>query len=697
MRGAIRLKEIIIRLGAGTIQDGFNNITIELKSATTTQWEDRSSLLPNPELQQLLNRWQLLYPATIQLLSSDINLSPVFDTDTVTNVSSQDLVELNYNFRTAINNWLNFSDFGRVERRLRTNLDIFDRILVIIVSDRLQIWQLPWHFWDLFTDYPQAIEAFAKPRFTDVRHIKPQSNGRANILTLSGRDSRLNLTPDFLKTLPQARPEFVQANSAREIADKLHESNWDLLIFNGHGDTIRYRAFQDGIIYLDNDTPVEISRLKLEIKTAVDRGLQIAIFNCCNGLGLAEQLSDLNIPYIIVMREIVPHECAQNFLQQLLERYSHGESFPEAFKQARQSLRLSPGSFAQFADWLPILFHNPLSNDVTWQDLSATVFSSLIPPQLMAICRYISHPQRQIWTTVGISLALSLLALTLQSQPQLIAWQNTIEDRLQAARFDRIAVAPSQVTIVDYRAFSPLGQLSNDRELQEAIAKVEQTTKPIAWIVNFEINSAIFDRRNVIQGCIDKSLDNTQARHFFQLQACDLDPIDTAIDKYKLPKLDTRNLRLNWQFLGEINSVKMDIIANLSKDEVQKLFQNKLVLVGDFNKAELNSVTREAIAIDRVIRANDPQYPLPLLINRSTSEQFSWIFLWSILTGIIMWRSRWWLIFVAVVIGEIAIAGILSILGYGLSLIITPIAICCIGGVVGFLKKISTARFDRDR
>ena len=139
------------------------------------------------------------------------------------------------------------------------------------------------------------------------------------------------------------------------------------MIFNGHGDTIQYRAFQDGVIYLDNDTPLEISRLKIEIQIAVDRGLQIAIFNCCNGLGLAEQLSDLNIPYIIVMREIVPNQCAQNFLRQLLDLYSQGDSFPAAFKQARQSLRLSPGGFAQFADWLPILFHNPLSHHVTWR------------------------------------------------------------------------------------------------------------------------------------------------------------------------------------------------------------------------------------------------------------------------------------------------------------------------------------------
>ena len=417
------MKEIIIRLGAGTIREGFSNITVELKKSGITQWEDRSNLPPDPELHQLLNAWQLLYPHAIRLLSQDLNLlhpQPVFDTNTVTNVSSQDIVELNYNLRASINNWLNFGDFGRIGRRLRIDSSTSDRILLIIVSEQLKIWQLPWHFWDLFTDYPHAVEVFSKPRFTNVRHIQPQCNGKVDILALSGRDPQVNLDFSFLKTLPQCQYQLESAaTSAAEIADRLQQVKPDIFIFYGHGDTLQYESFQDGIIYLDNDTPLSIGRLKTELQQAIELGLQIAIFNCCNGLGLAEQIADLNIPYIIVMREVIPHQTAQDFLENLLTVYSQGQSFPNAFSYARQKLRLAAGDFAQFADWLPILFHNPLSDSVTWQDLSATVFSRLIPPQITDTCRYLSHPQRQIWTIVGLSLlGGSLLALSLQSQPQ---------------------------------------------------------------------------------------------------------------------------------------------------------------------------------------------------------------------------------------------------------------------------------------
>ena len=353
-----------------------------------------------------------------------------------------------------INIWGFASHQALKDRRLRTDSNISERLLIIIVSEQLQIWQLPWHFWDLFSAYPGATEVFTKPRTTDVRHIKPQPNGR--------------------------------------------------------------------VIYLDNDTPLEISRLKLEIQTAVDRGLQIAIFNCCNGLGLAAQLSDLNIPYMIVMREIVPNQCAQDFLKQLLDRYSRGDSFPAAFKYARQSLRLSSGGFAQFADWLPILFHNPLSNDVTWQDLSATVFSRSIPTQVTAICSYLNQPNRRILTNVVLSLLGSLLAINLQSQPQIVDWESSIIDRVQLAQVETLPLSPSQVTIVNYDALDFGGFVSNDTVLRGLIDLVQATAKPIVWVINFEIGSesTIFDK-HIIQGCTDENLTNSSLKERLQLDQCD--------------------------------------------------------------------------------------------------------------------------------------------------------------------------------
>jgi hypothetical protein len=77
------------------------------------------------------------------------------------------------------------------------------------------------------------------------------------------------------------------------------------------------------------------SDLKYALKTAVEKGLKIAVFNSCDGLGLARELADLKIPQILVMREPVPDKVAQEFLKYFLIAYARGESFYLAVKEAR--------------------------------------------------------------------------------------------------------------------------------------------------------------------------------------------------------------------------------------------------------------------------------------------------------------------------------------------------------------------------
>jgi hypothetical protein len=700
------MKEIIIRLGTGTIQDGFTTVTVELKSGTT-QWEDRSNLPVNPELHQLLNEWQLLYPAAIRLLSTGMNLSSsqaVFDTNTVSNVSSQDMVELNYNFKVSINNWLNFGDFGRIGRQLRRDLDIHDRISVIIVSSELKIWQLPWHFWDLFSDYPDAVEVFSKPKFTNVRHIRPQCNGRVNILALSGRDPRANINLDFLATLPKCSYRVDKRSaSAAEVATQLQEFKPDVFIFYGHGDTIQYHSFQEGVIYLDNDTPLQISTLKNKLQAAIESGLQIAVFNCCNGLGLAEQIIDLNIPYVIVMREVIPNQTAQEFLENLLTQYSQGQSFSAAFNYARQQLKLASGGFAQFADWLPILFHNPLSDSVTWQDLSATIFSRLIPPQLSTVCRNLSQPNLRIWTSVGLSLLGSLLALSLHSHPQIAVWENAIVERVQAALVKQMPLSPSKVVIVSYdEIIFPGLTIDNDNLLMSSIEQIEKKAKPLAWAIDLEIgNNPTTFNKHIIQGCTNDNQSSPIAKSYHQLDLCQRQLIDT-LAKIGGNKSVSQDFKLNSSLLignkPQIDRVNLSelVKAEKSEAELKQLLANKFAIVGSFNGKEINAVGLEAIALDQIIRANDrTQNLLPLVSSRSIGEQFLWIFIWSILTGILMWHRQWKLFLPLAIVSEIAITGGLFLLGQGLPIIMTPLAMMLVGATVRVMMFASYHTIDR--
>ncbi len=62
------------------------------------------------------------------------------------------------------------------------------------------------------------------------------------------------------------------------------------------------------------------------LRKAISRGLQLAIFNSCDGLGLANDLAELNIPQIIVMRSPVPDLVAQEFLKHFLKAFSGVET-----------------------------------------------------------------------------------------------------------------------------------------------------------------------------------------------------------------------------------------------------------------------------------------------------------------------------------------------------------------------------------
>ncbi len=114
---------------------------------------------------------------------------------------------------------------------------------------------------------------------------------------------------------------------------------------------------------------LSISELKFGLKNAVKSGLQLAIFNSCDGLALARDLAELQIPQVIVMREPVPDRVAQTFLQYFLTAFSQETSLHLALRHAREQLQ---GLEQQFpcATWLPVLFQNPTAIPLTWPKTS---------------------------------------------------------------------------------------------------------------------------------------------------------------------------------------------------------------------------------------------------------------------------------------------------------------------------------------
>ena len=171
----------------------------------------------------------------------------------------------------------------------------------------------------------------------------------------------------FLESLPQTQIEFLVEPSRHEINHKLWQDSWHIIFFAGHSET------QDdtGKIYINPQEALEISDLSYGFQEAVKRGLTLAIFNSCDGLGLVQKIEDWQIPIAIIMRELVPDQVAQTFLKSFLAQFSLGNSFRESVRRAREQLQGLEGQFP-CASWLPMIYQNCPNLSLTWQTFTQT-------------------------------------------------------------------------------------------------------------------------------------------------------------------------------------------------------------------------------------------------------------------------------------------------------------------------------------
>lgn len=261
--------------------------------------------------------------------------------------------------------WIESKDFLVIDKTLREELNRDEIVRVLIRSNQSFVQKLPWHLWDFFERYPKTELALISPSAKRVDCLKLPQN-TVKILAILGHKEGIDIETDrqLLEMLPQAEVTFLVEPTPQEISDRLWEESWDILFFAGHSETQEDR----GRIYINPTDSLTLEELKYALTQAVARGLQIAIFNSCDGLGLARELAELNIPQTVVMREPVPDFVAQTFLQYFLAAFSRGESFYLAMREARERLQGLEGEFP-CASWLPVICQNPTMMPPSWADL----------------------------------------------------------------------------------------------------------------------------------------------------------------------------------------------------------------------------------------------------------------------------------------------------------------------------------------
>ncbi|MBD2535505.1 CHASE2 domain-containing protein [Nostoc flagelliforme FACHB-838] len=355
-------KLVVLNLGKGDLYKGFPDVTVQLGLTNDHRaMEFRGSLPAAPEIPQLYRNWQILYSALYHYYGWSVRLE-IEETD-VTNFSEVEFNDLCEELSFRINLWLNSEEFRKIEQKLRTQLNPNEEICFMIASGDYLLRRIPWHLWNFFEDYPNAEVALSPIELQRPKKIYNKEK-KVKILAIFGNSQGIDISKDrqFLEKLStQAQIKFLVEPQRKKLSNELWNKGWNILFFAGHS-----YSKERGVLQINQTTTISLDKLKHGLKKAIESGLHLAIFNSCDGLGLAEALEDLHIPQVIVMREPVPDLVAQEFLKHFLTEFSNGQSLYSALREARKRLEGIEDEYP-CATWLPVICQNPLSATMTWQ------------------------------------------------------------------------------------------------------------------------------------------------------------------------------------------------------------------------------------------------------------------------------------------------------------------------------------------
>lgn len=353
--------KITIYLNSGNFSEGFNSITIQLNNTqkiTTT-------LSAAPQIIHLYKNWQQQYTSLTPTARAGFKKSQI------THISSSECFHYYQTLCQEINTW-----FTPIKNLLPNH----EKTLLIINTQNISdcqtkeiLHKLPWGKITLSENsITETILSFSDGK--SHQNIISEIPRQVRILGILGDHTGINISQDkdLIQKLRRrgAMPKFLpQSNQELKRQDfaQLWDENWDVIIFSGHSQTQQ----KTGIIHLNSQEFLDFQEIRNTLITAKQQGLQLAIFNSCDGLGLAQQLADIGIT-IMIWREITPDQIAPLFLKYFLTAFTNNNSIYTSMQQARQKLQeLHPEIEQKLpgVTQLPIIVHNGKVTPPTWSQL----------------------------------------------------------------------------------------------------------------------------------------------------------------------------------------------------------------------------------------------------------------------------------------------------------------------------------------
>jgi WD40 repeat protein/energy-coupling factor transporter ATP-binding protein EcfA2 len=355
------MKKLVVLKFDGALNSGFRvNLTIS-NDGETAKLTINGELPSACEIIQISQSWRSIYRS----LYGISRIQPKGARNVNVEALNQDFNQKSQDLLSNFNTWLSSESLLRVKNDLE-KLNKQDEIRVIISTNCQELRKLPWHLWDILQQYYYTEVALSAP---DAERGERIYRDKARILIVLGDSTGIDVEADrrlLEKYCSNGEIILLKEPSREKLIYYLQDNlGWDMLFFSGHSQT----QGKQGQIFLNKDDSLTIAQLSDALQIAIKKGLQIAFFNSCDGLGIASELEQLNIPQVIVMREPVPDKVAQEFLKYFLEEFTGGKSLYISVKNARNKLRDNLDTQFPCASWLPVIVQNQLETPPTWQSL----------------------------------------------------------------------------------------------------------------------------------------------------------------------------------------------------------------------------------------------------------------------------------------------------------------------------------------
>ncbi|MGD1874660.1 MAG: CHASE2 domain-containing protein [Mastigocoleus sp.] len=289
-------------------------------------------------------------------------------------------------------------------------------VQVFLTCAPMKLNRYPWEAWEIGTEFAttETIAIIRAPSniANETENTVKRKNRCPRILAVLGDDTGLNFQADkdavnsllkiadieFVGWQPEQTPAELMEQIKNAITDK---KGWDILFFAGHSNETELTGGELGIA---PGVSISIREIAPQLSIAKQRGLNVAIFNSCSGLNIAESLIDLGFGQVLVMREPIHNRVAQEFLVKFLQGLGKRLDIYDSMMEAKQNLRMEKSHTYPSSYLVPSLFCHPgakiysipyfgwkdrlresLPNRVEGIVLAASLLLGVIPPFQLAM------------------------------------------------------------------------------------------------------------------------------------------------------------------------------------------------------------------------------------------------------------------------------------------------------------------------